>query len=57
MGNFSIFEALLFFGFLLAIAALPVVLIVWAVWTLSRSRKRDAEIIQRLESLEARDRT
>ena len=56
MGNFSIIEALLFFGFLLVVLAAPIVLIVWAVRRLSGSRKRDAEITQRLEALEARDR-
>ena len=57
MGNFSIIEAALYFAFLLAVLATPVVLIVWAVRRLSSSRKRDAETNQRLEALEARDRT
>jgi hypothetical protein len=57
MGSFSIFEAILVLAIMLLIAAVPIVLVVWAVRTLSRSRRRDTEILQRLDALEGRRRT
>ena len=55
MGSFNFVEALLVFGFFLTVATFPLVLIIWAVRSFSRARKRDAEILQRLEALEARE--
>jgi hypothetical protein len=57
VGNFSIFELLLVLAIMLLVAAIPIVLVVWMVRTLGRSRKREREMLQRLDALEGRPRT
>ena len=53
MGNFSIYEVELLLLVLLVAAAVPIILIVWAVRTLGGSRQREAEMRRRIEALEA----
>ena len=52
MGNFSIYEVVVVLLVLLAVAAIPIALIVWAVRTLGGSHRREAELRRRLEALE-----
>ncbi len=53
MGNLSIYELVLVLLVLLVIAAVPLVLVVWAVCRLSAPRQREAELLRRIEVLEA----
>jgi flagellar biogenesis protein FliO len=53
MGNLSGVEIILVQLVLLAIAAIPIALVVWAVRRLSSSRQREAALLRRIEALEA----
>jgi hypothetical protein len=53
MGNFSLFEVVLVLIVLLVGAAVPIALIMWAVRTLGGSRRREAELLRRIEALES----
>lgn len=53
VGNLSVYELVLVLLVLLVAAAVPIALAVWAVRALGGSRRREADLLRRVEALEA----